>query len=68
MTVQILINGNHRDVCSGQSLSELVSELGFSAEHVAIEYNGRVLEKDELGEIAIKPEDEIEIVRFVGGG
>ncbi len=64
----VVINGNRREVPLGQSLSGLVSELGFSAEHVAIEYNGRVLQTSELGDIAIKPGDAVEIVRFVGGG
>lgn len=66
--MQITINGSRREAPPGQLLSQLVSELGFSVAHVAIEYNGRVLEEADLGKTAIQPDDNIEIVRFVGGG
>jgi sulfur carrier protein len=66
--MEIVLNGRTRAANEGQSLATLVNALGFDAAHVAIEYNGRVLERREFAEIWPAQGDRLEIVRFVGGG
>jgi thiamine biosynthesis protein ThiS len=67
-TLQVRINGEHRRVNEGISIAELVSELGFDPVRVAVERNLEVVPRSTLGEVAVQNGDELEIVRFVGGG
>ena len=67
-TVQVRINGEHRRVPEGISISELVSELGFDPVRVAVERNLEVVPRSTLGEVRVEDGDDFEIVRFVGGG
>ena len=67
-TVQVRINGEHRRVAEGISIAELVSELGFDPVRVAVERNLEVIPRSMLRDVAIEDGDELEIVRFVGGG
>jgi thiamine biosynthesis protein ThiS len=67
-TVQVRINGEHRRVNEGISIAELVSELGFDPVRVAVERNLEVVPRSTLGDVAVEDGDELEIVRFVGGG
>jgi thiazole synthase len=67
-TVQVRINGEHRRVVEGISISELVSELGFDPVRVAVERNLEVVPRSTLGDVKVEDGDDFEIVRFVGGG
>ena len=67
-TVQVRINGEHRRVNEGISIAELVSELGFDPVRVAVERNLEVVPRSTLRDVAVEDGDELEIVRFVGGG
>ena len=67
-TIQVRINGEHRRVAEGISISELVSELGFDPMRVAGERNLEVVPRSTLGDVKIEDGDDFEIVRFVGGG
>ena len=67
-SLQVRINGEHRRVSEGISIAELVSELGFDPARVAVERNLEVVPRSTLGQVAVQDGDELEIVRFVGGG
>ena len=67
-TVQVRINGEHRRVTEGISISELVSELGFDPVRVAVERNLEVVPRSMLSDVKVQDGDDFEIVRFVGGG
>jgi thiamine biosynthesis protein ThiS len=67
-TLQVRINGEHRRVNEGISIAQLVSELGFDPVRVAVERNLEVVPRSTLAEVSVQDGDELEIVRFVGGG
>ena len=67
-TLQVRVNGEHRRVGEGLTIAELVRELGFDPARVAVERNLAVVPRSTLGEVRVKDGDELEIVRFVGGG
>ena len=67
-TIQVRINGEHRRVAEGISISQLVSELGFDPVRVAVERNLEVVPRSMLGDVKVQDGDDFEIVRFVGGG
>ena len=67
-TLQVRVNGEHRRVDSGISISELVREIGFDPVRVAVERNLEVVPRSTLEEVQVEDGDDYEIVRFVGGG
>jgi thiazole synthase len=67
-TVSIVVNGEHKRVPAGLTLSGLAEELGLVPEKVAVERNLEVVPRSTLATVPVEDGDEIEIVHFVGGG
>jgi thiamine biosynthesis protein ThiS len=66
--INIMLNGLYREVTEGTTIATLLTELELPRPRVAIEYNGKVLPKDDPAEVTVKEGDQIEIVEMVGGG
>lgn len=67
--VSITVNGKERRVPSSSTLAELLISLGLDARTVVVERNGTILrERGAFAAIELGPDDNIEIVHFVGGG
>ena len=66
--IQIVINGETREVPKGLRVPELLSHLGLPADRVAIERNLEVLPRSKWVATAVQPGDRFEIVHLVGGG
>jgi len=66
--VQITINGESRTVEGSPNLSELVQSLGLQVSATVIERNGEIVDKSQFEQIQVEPGDQLELVRFVGGG
>ena len=65
---QIVVNGEARELESGMRLLDLLASLSLDPRAVAVEKNGEVLRRAQLGEVELRPGDRLEIVRFVQGG
>ena len=66
--MQIILNGEPRQVSEGLTVAELVLELGGDPRGIAIERNLEIVPKAEHGTTIIMPNDSLEVVQFVGGG
>ena len=66
--MEILLNGEKREIDSGLTLAKLLESLGIRAASVAVEYNEKVTPRKNLEQVALNSGDKVEIVRFVGGG
>jgi len=55
-------------VADGLSLADLIEVLSFPRERIAIELNHRVVRRADWQKIKLGPDDQVEIVHFVGGG
>jgi thiamine biosynthesis protein ThiS len=66
--IQIIVNGETREVPGGLEVSALLSHLGLPAGRVAIERNLEILPRTEWVKTAVQAGDRYEIVHFVGGG
>jgi thiamine biosynthesis protein ThiS len=66
--MNILINGERREVPDGLNVDALLAHLGMTAGRVAIERNFDILPRGRWSETQIQPNDSFEIVHFVGGG
>jgi thiamine biosynthesis protein ThiS len=65
--VTIKVNGQPKDVPEGATITQLLKAHNLSPQKVAIELNRRLI-RTEKYETALKENDEVEIVTFVGGG
>lgn len=68
LVMQVVVNGEHRDVPDGASVADLVRTLGLDKAAVAVEVNKRLVRKAEHVQRPIAQGDVIEIVTLVGGG
>jgi thiamine biosynthesis protein ThiS len=66
--IQIVVNGEKREVPTGLDVPGLLSHLGLPADRVAIERNLEVLPRVQWMSTAVLSGDQFEIVHLVGGG
>lgn len=66
--MEIIVNGERRQVSDNLTVRELLSELELKVERVATEVNREIVRKDRWDEVRLKTGDSVEIVHFVGGG
>lgn len=65
--LEISLNGEPR-VVKAHTLAQLLAELGWSAQGVAIAVNESVVPRAKHGEFPLKSGDRLEIIRAVQGG
>ena len=63
----VMINGEEKEI-AGKNLLEYLKENGFNPEHLVVERNFEIIQKEQFGSVTIQDEDMIEVLRFVGGG
>ncbi|HEV2182504.1 MAG TPA: sulfur carrier protein ThiS [Candidatus Acidoferrales bacterium] len=68
VTIQVVINGEPREIPDGLNIAALLAHLGIAAERVAIERNRDILPRANWPVTLVQPGDSYEIVHFVGGG
>ncbi|MBL8919761.1 MAG: sulfur carrier protein ThiS [Myxococcaceae bacterium] len=66
--MQIVLNGEPREIPDGASIVALLEHLGIDRQRVAVELNEQVVPKAKHPTTALKATDRVEIVTFVGGG
>lgn len=66
--MNIVLNGEPREVGEDGTLLSLVRSLGLDPETVVAELNGKVVPGAAFETMTLNPEDRLELLRFVGGG
>jgi len=66
--MQLLINGQPREVPEGLTVQGLLELLAVKAPRVAVEVNQAVVKRADHPSTPLQPGDAVEIVTFVGGG
>ncbi|MBK8465206.1 MAG: sulfur carrier protein ThiS [Chloracidobacterium sp.] len=66
--VNILLNGETREVPDEIKLEQLLDLFSLPKQRVAIELNGAVVRRADWHETLVNKGDKIEVVHFVGGG
>ena len=66
--MQILLNGEARQLDEGTTVSALLDTLGYTGKRLAVERNGEIVPKSQHGATALADGDQLEIVVAVGGG
>jgi len=66
--VEILLNGQAREIAPETTVASLLRELSLPATRVAVERNREIVRKAEYDATPLAAGDRLEIVTFVGGG
>ena len=65
---KIQLNGKIIKIKSNLSVESLLKKYKLNNKSVALEYNGKILPKQNFKKKLLKNNDKIEIVYFIGGG
>ena len=66
--MQLIVNGDERQVAGTPTVADLVTELGLDRRKVAVERNLEIVPRSLHETVRLADGDRIEIVQFVGGG
>jgi len=66
--MQLIVNGEVRQVAGTPTVADLVKELGLDRRKVAVERNLEIVPRSLHETVRLADGDRIEIVQFVGGG
>jgi sulfur carrier protein len=61
-------NGTTISLEKAQTLQEFLTVRGLDTGRIAAELNGVIIPGKEYGNVLLREEDTLEVVRFVGGG
>ncbi len=67
-TIQIILNGEPRQVPEELSVADLLVHIGIVADRVAVELNRDIVRKTEWPTQTVPDGAHVEVVQFVGGG
>jgi thiamine biosynthesis protein ThiS len=62
------INGKRVELQHPTGLLDYLDQLGVNPRAVAVEHNGKIIERAAFGVATLEEGDTVEIVRMVGGG
>jgi sulfur carrier protein len=65
--MEIIVNGQPRDVAERASVATLLGELALRG-RLAVEVNGDIVPRSKYAETPLKARDTVEIVKAIGGG
>lgn len=66
--MNIIINGETKEIAGEINLRELLKLLSLPSERIAIELNREVVRKKDWETIEVRDGDKLEVIHFVGGG
>lgn len=66
--MNILLNGETRQVPDNYSVAQLVDELGLTGRRIATEVNREIVPRSRYSETPLNADDKVEIVHAIGGG
>lgn len=66
--MQVVVNGNRETVQRAKTLDELLRELGYERESVAVARNGSFVPKKEYASLTLEDDMELEVLVPMQGG
>ncbi len=66
--MNITLNGNNKSLQKTSSVLDLLKDLQLIPETVVVELNTTIIQPDSYASTDIEEGDQVEIIRFVGGG
>ncbi len=66
--IEIVLNGEKRQVPAGLSVAGLLAHLGITADRVAVELELEIVSRPRWADTMVAAGAQVEVVHFVGGG
>ena len=66
--MQIQLNGSPKTITDLITVARLLQELGVPITSVVVELNKTIIQPDCYATTSLKDNDQMELIRFVGGG
>jgi len=66
--MELIINGKTEQLPDGASAGQLIEHLGLANDRLAMEVNREIVPRSTFETHILKPGDQVEIVRAIGGG
>jgi sulfur carrier protein len=66
--MRVKVNGQVAELEAGMNLEDLIRFYRLKRDQVVVELNRKVPAKDAYASLLLKEGDEVEIVKFLGGG
>ncbi|MDO7788096.1 sulfur carrier protein ThiS [Desulforamulus aquiferis] len=66
--MNIVLNGKELILAEGMSIENLIEQRGLRPDTIIVEHNLQVVKRERWSSILLKENDQLEILRFVGGG
>lgn len=66
--MQLLINGEAKNLNDGITVADLLAALEFKSQQVAVEVNRDLVPREEHADHKLSDGDHVEVVTLVGGG
>lgn len=66
--MNVMVNGEARELAAGTSIQDLLDTLGFDGTTLVVQKNDDIIEQADYADSPLNDGDQIELVRFVGGG
>jgi len=65
---KIQLNGRKIELKNKYSISTMLKKYKIDSKKIAVELNGKIINRTKYNLIYLKNKDKIEIVQFIGGG
>ena len=65
---KIQLNGRKVELSNKHSIVSLLKKYKINGKKIAVELNGKIINRNQFNSVYIKNNDKIEIVQFIGGG
>lgn len=66
--MEIIFNGQCREIQTGISIQELLDQMQLDCMQVVVEHNRNIIPRQRLADTLLNPGDTLEVIHFVGGG
>jgi len=66
--INIILNGNDKQLDSNTSITQLLEILDLSEKRLAIEINQQIVPRSNFTSVTLNNLDQVEIVQAIGGG
>ena len=66
--MEIVCNGENKNIQPGTTLVAFIEELGIKPDTVFAECNGTIVKRQEYDSFILEEGARLELIRFVGGG
>ncbi len=66
--MELMVNGENQQLPDGITVAQLLETLKTPPERVVVELNMTILKRAQHPQTILKEGDQVEVVRFVGGG